>query len=118
MLNVSNSTVFHWAQKGFTPDGIQCRYEDETRKLTFEKHNSGWKNKKPIIVNGTWYGSKAEAEEALGFKPGYLTPYLNGTRKNTKYICRYRQRRGTDYTEIFFYIFGNRLHNKSDKRST
>lgn len=89
MLNVSNSSVFHWAQKGFAPDGIQCRYEDETRELTFEKHNSGWKNKKPIIVNGIWYESKAAAEKALGFKPGYLTPYLNGTRKNTKYICKY-----------------------------
>ena len=89
MLNVSSSTVFNWVQKGFTPNGIQCQYEDETRELKFEKHNSGWKKKKPIIVNGVRYDSKLEAEEALGFKPGYLSPYLNGTRKNKKYICRY-----------------------------
>lgn len=89
MLNISNSTVFNWAQKGFTPNGIQCRYEDETRELKFEKHNSGWKKKKPIIVNGVRYASKIEAEIALGFKPGYLSPYLNGTRKNKKYICKY-----------------------------
>lgn len=89
MLNISNSTVFNWAQKGFTPSGIQCQYEDETRELKFEKHNSGWKKKKPIIVNGVRYGSKADAEKALGFKPGYLSPYLNGTRKNKKYICKY-----------------------------
>lgn len=89
MLGVSNSTVFNWAQKGFTPSGIQCQYEDETRELKFERHDSGWKKKKPIIVNGVLYGSKSEAEKALGFKPGGLSPYLNGTRKNKKYICKY-----------------------------
>lgn len=89
MLGVSKSSVFNWAQRGFTPNGVQCQYEDERRNLKFEKHDSGWKKKKPIIVNGIRYESKADAEKKLGLKPGYLAPYLNGTRKNKKYICKY-----------------------------
>lgn len=88
-LGISNSTVNHWAKKGFTPDGIVCRYEDETRHLSYKKVVPGEYNKKPVIVNGTKYPSIRDAEGALGLKQGYLAPYFRGVRKNTKYICRY-----------------------------
>lgn len=88
-LGVSNSVIVHWAKKGFTPDGIQCKYEDDTRNLRYEPHDSGWKNRKPIIVNGVRYQSKRDAEIALGLSKGYLGPYIAGTRKNKKYICKY-----------------------------
>lgn len=88
-LGVSNSVIVHWAKRGFTPDGIQCRYEDDTRDLRYEPRDSGWKKRKPIIVNGVWYPSKRDAEIALGLSKGYLAPYIAGTRKNSKYICKY-----------------------------
>lgn len=88
-LGVSNSAIVHWAKRGFTPDGIQCRYEDDTRGLRYEPRDSGWKKRKPIIVNGVWYPSKRDAEIALGLSKGYLAPYIAGTRKNSKYICKY-----------------------------
>lgn len=88
-LGICNGTVCRWAKRGFDPEGNICRYSDDKRNLVFEKHNSGWKNKKPIIVNGIRYSSRKEAEEKLGLKSGYLAPYLSGIRKNNKYICEY-----------------------------
>lgn len=88
-LGISNSTVTLWAQKGFSPKGVPCRYADDTRCLVFEGKPKSWWNKKPIIVNGIKYPSRKDAEDALGLKRGYLAPYMNGTRKNKKYICKY-----------------------------
>lgn len=88
-LGLSNSTINHWAKKGFTPNGIVCRYEDEKRVLTYKKTIPGEFNRKPVIVNGVKYSSIRNAEDALGLKHGYLAAYFKGTRKNSKYICRY-----------------------------
>lgn len=88
-LNLNPSTTSDWAKKGFSPKGIECRYVGDTRELVFEKKPLGFYNRKPIIVNGIRYNSKADAEKALGFKPGGLCPYIRGERKNSKYICEY-----------------------------
>lgn len=88
-LDLSPTTTSKWAQKGFSPDGIECRYVDDKRSFVFDKKPNGFYNRKPIIVNGIRYNSKAEAEKALGFKPGGLSPYIRGERKNSRYICEY-----------------------------
>ncbi len=88
-LNLSNSTICNWAKRGFDPSGNICRYTDDERKLEFIPNRSSELHSKPIIVNGVRYNSKKEAEEKLGLSKGYLAPYIAGTRKNSKYICKY-----------------------------
>ena len=88
-LQVSNSVICNWCKKGFDPNGNSCRYKGDNRELTFKKYINGEDKKKPVIVNGIYYPSKADAEKALGIKGGGLSQYLNGNRKNKKYICEY-----------------------------
>lgn len=88
-LNISKSTVYRWAKKGFDDDGNFCRYVGDNRKLEYKRYIIGEKQWKPIIVNGVMYYSKTDAEKKLGLSRGYLAPYLNGTRKNKKFICEY-----------------------------
>ena len=88
-LGVCNSTVTQWAKKGFSPKGIECRLVEDTRKHTFNPNRKHEIHAKPIFVNGVKYPSKAIAEKELGLSKGYLAPYIAGTRKNSKYICKY-----------------------------
>ena len=88
-LNIKKSTAYKWCQNGFDDNGNPCRYNNDTRDLVYKKYINGEQLKKPIIVNGIYYPSKTDAERALNIKGGGLTPYINGTRKNKKYICEY-----------------------------
>lgn len=88
-LSIDKFVVYRWCKKGFDDEGNPCRYDNDTRELTFKKYCIGEANKKPIIVNCIYYPSKADAERALNIKAGGLMPYINGTRKNKKYICEY-----------------------------
>lgn len=88
-IGVHNSTICNWAKKGFDPFGNTCRYTDDTRELNFIPNRNSELHSKPIIVNGTRYNSRKEAEEKLGLSKGYLAPYIAGKRRNNKYICEY-----------------------------
>lgn len=88
-LGVNKTTVGQWAKKGFTPNGIPCKFVNDKRELTYQKTDYGYKNRKPIWVNGVLYPSKRDAEIQLGLSKGYLAPYISGVRKNNKYICEY-----------------------------
>lgn len=88
-LGLHHSTVCKWAKRGFDPNGNICRYVNDNRKIEFIKNRNSELHSKPIIVNGVRYNSKKEAEEKLGLSKGYLAPYIAGTRKNSKYICKY-----------------------------
>lgn len=88
-IGVRNSTISHWAKKGFSPSGIECRLLEDTTTHTYNPNRIHEISAKPIYVNGVWYPSKAIAEKSLGLSKGYLAPYIAGTRKNNKYICKY-----------------------------
>ncbi len=88
-LKISKHVVYRWAKNGFDDQGNFCRYVGDNRKLEYKKFTNGEQNRKPIIVNGVMYESKIDAEKKLGLSKGYLAPYLNGTRKNNKFICKY-----------------------------
>lgn len=88
-LRLHHSTICKWAKKGFDPNGNVCKYADDSRNLKFVSNKNSELHSKPIIVNGVRYNSKKEAEEILGLSKGYLAPYIAGTRKNNKYICKY-----------------------------
>ena len=88
-IGLSNSTIVMWAKRGFDPSGNRCQYDDDKSVHVFKKWENGSQARKPLYVNGVLYPSKADAEKALGLCKGYLAPYLAGTRKNNKYICKY-----------------------------
>lgn len=88
-LNISKFIIYRWCKKGFDDNGNPCRYDNDDRELTFKKYIIGEEKRKPIKVNGIIYPSKIDAERALGIKGGGLSQYLNGKRKNKKYICKY-----------------------------
>lgn len=82
-LGIPNNTVLGWLKRGFDSNGNVCRYDDDTRELTYKPVN------KPVIVNGTRYPSIKAARDALGVGRGVLEYYLKEPRKNAKYICEY-----------------------------
>lgn len=88
-IGLHNSTICKWAKKGFSPNGVICKYLDDETEYIYKPFINGQSNKKPIMVNGTIYPSKNEAEIALGLSKGYLAPYIAGTRKNKLFICEY-----------------------------
>ena len=88
-LGLHPSTVSKWAKRGYAPNGVECRYTDDKSVHVFKRYVKGEKIRKPIYVNGILYESKAAAERSLGLCKGYLAPYIAGTRKNNKYICKY-----------------------------
>lgn len=88
-LGIHHSTVCKWAKKGFSSNGVVCRYVDDNVEYAYKPFINGASQKKPIMVNGIIYPSKTEAENALGLSKGYLAPYIAKTRKSNKYICEY-----------------------------
>ena len=90
-INISENTCHHWLKRGFDPNGNPCRYLNDTRELVFQnRHTKRNKNRaKSVIVNGVKYNSCQEASEKLNLKKSTLYSYLNGSRKNSKYICTY-----------------------------
>lgn len=88
-LGMSQTVISRWARNGFSPSGERCFFEgheEETPKIPKIKFED---RKKKVIVNGVKYNSIREAEDALGINRGTLSPYINGKRKNNKYICEY-----------------------------
>lgn len=88
-LSLHYSTVSKWALKGYTTSGIECRYLNDLNLYEYKPTVKGEKLRKPIIVNGQYFCSVAEAEKQLGLKKGRLAPYIAKNRKNMKFICEY-----------------------------
>ena len=88
-LGVTPTTITRWAQKGFSPDGIKCRYLDDDRECVYKKADPGEKSRRAIMVNGVVYASIKEAEASLGLHKGRLAPYLAKNRKNNAFVCEY-----------------------------
>lgn len=90
--NHTQGTITSWCKRGFDPDGNPCRYDNDTRELTYEDARQKAHSNRPkrnIIVNGVKYASCEEACEKLGLKKSTLYTYLNGYRQSKKYICKY-----------------------------
>lgn len=85
-VGVSQTTVSRWCRNGRDSNGNICRYLDDEREVipnVIEQRNV------PIVVNGEWYPSKESASRALGISSYILTQYLEGKKRDTKYICEY-----------------------------
>lgn len=90
-IGIGERTASEWLKRGFNPDGIPCRYENDTRELVYvNRHTMRNKSKsKPVIVNGVEYRSVEEASCSLHIAKTTIYAYLQGRRKSTKYICKY-----------------------------
>ena len=90
-IGISQHAATQWLKRGFNSDGVPCRYEDDTRELTFvNRYTVRNQNRaKPVIVNGIEYKSCTHASEALGIPRSTLYSYLNRSKHNEKYICEY-----------------------------
>lgn len=90
-INVSENACREWLKRGFDPQENPCRYLNDTRELVFQnRHVKRNKSRaKSVIINGIKYKSCQEASEKLNIPKSTLYSYLNGSRKNPKYICTY-----------------------------
>lgn len=84
-IGVSQTTAARWCRQGRDTQGNTCRYDNDTRNSI----DSSKQKSIPIIVNGVTYKSKEDASRSLKISSYILTQYLNGKRKDTKYICKY-----------------------------
>lgn len=84
-LNHSKGTITGWLKKGFSIDGIVCRYLDDKNEYIYlpSKKTSS----KPIIINNIRYESVIEAARQLGIKETTLHYHIHN---NTgRYIIKY-----------------------------
>jgi len=92
-LGCSPTTIYEWAKRGFSPEGVSCKYDDDTRVLEFEnryvKRNKA--RAKRVIVNGVLYRSCSEASKSLGIPKTTLYSYLQNAKHNSNYICKYEE---------------------------
>ena len=84
-LGIAQTTASRWCRQGYDTYGNVCRYDDDLRKMSPVIKNKFI----PVIINGVWYPNKQSACRALNISHYTLTTYLNGTRKDTQYICNY-----------------------------
>lgn len=85
IVGVSQTTASRWCRNGRDPYGNLCRYDDDKREIICSTE----KNKIPVIINGIWYPSKEKARKAIGVTAYTLTQYLEGKKKDDRYICKY-----------------------------
>lgn len=90
-VGISIRTACEWLKRGFNPQGIPCRYENDTKEFNFvNRHKARNEAKaKTVIVNDVEYKNCDEASKMLNIPKSTLYSYLQGKRHSTKYICRY-----------------------------
>lgn len=60
-------TIIRWCKKGFSPDGIPCRFKNDLSDYVYHRPNKAHPHgMKPITINGITYSSQTEACKILG----------------------------------------------------
>lgn len=101
-IGISETTANSWLKRGFSPDGIPCRYKDDNREIEFiNRYTKRNKDKaRTVIINNIEYSSCEMASKQLHIPKSTLYKYLKGTSHNPKYCCEYGnqkpRRRNTD----------------------
>lgn len=85
-MGLTSTVALRWLKFGFDPYGNPCRYDDDTRELTFTIKK---KAHHPVIVNGVHYKTFAEAGRANGISAQMVADLTNHKYSNPKYICEY-----------------------------
>lgn len=94
-LGCSASRIYSWTRRGFSPDGIPCRYDDDTREL-------GYENRLPNLNHELFCQRVAEIDPSIE---------VIGLFKNTssKIQCRCKEC-GTEWLPTGNNILQNRSH--------
>lgn len=85
-LGLKKGVVLRWVKNGFDAYGNPCRYNDDTRELTFEIKR---KSHHAVVVNGVHYRTFAEAGRANGVSAQTIADLTNHKYSNPKFICEY-----------------------------
>ena len=85
-LGCNVTKLYHWLKNGFDHYGNPIRYDEDKRKLVFERKKGSCY---PVIVNGKKYPSISAASREIGVSSQWLGDILSGKHKSTKYICEY-----------------------------
>jgi len=90
-LGCNVATIYSWAQRGFSPDGMPCRYVGDERALEFENRHTkrNIARSKAIVINGTSYNTCGDASRALGIPKSTIYSWLQGVKHNPNFICKY-----------------------------
>ena len=90
-IGIAERTAEKWLKRGFNPQGVACRYENDDRELTFINRYAvrDQNRSRHVFVNGIEYKSCSEASRILNVPKSTLYSYLNGSRTSTEYICKY-----------------------------
>lgn len=87
-LKHSSSTINRWLRKGFSSNGIVCKYTDDDNEYTYKKPNKTHNNIM-ISINGIIYNSIKEASYKTGYSAVTIRKYLKCQDKNKKLQCEY-----------------------------
>lgn len=87
-LNHTTSTINRWLKKGFSTDGIVCKYTDDNKEHIYIKPNKTHNNI-VISINGIIYNSIREASSKTGYSTCTIRKYLNCLNKDKKLQCEY-----------------------------
>ncbi len=77
----STSTIIRWCKKGFSPDGVPCRFKDDKTEYIYEKPNKVHTNKS-FYYNGKHYNSIEEACKDLHISYHVFCKHYSG-------LCKY-----------------------------
>ena len=90
-LQISDTTAYCWLKRGFSPNGMPCRYlNDNAEKQFVNRYTKRNKAKaKPIEINGVLYSSCEEASNILTIPKSTIYSWLQGKKHNPQYECKY-----------------------------
>ena len=88
VIGKSELTISRWLEKGYSPDGVPCKYKDDLTDYEYIKIDKHSFPSKPILVNGIRYESIVEASKYTGYSTKQLSYYLTKA-KNPPIKCEY-----------------------------
>jgi len=90
-FNVGKNTVYAWCKRGYTTDGLPCKYADEEQKeIPFIKTlGRNVTNIKSVIIDGIYYPTVKSGAEAIGGNSSNLIRAIKANRSYKGHTCSY-----------------------------
>lgn len=91
IYNVSLSSVYNWANKGYSSDGKSCYYQDEGEHSNWYKKykNSHVTNTRMVAVDNNVFETVKSAAEFLKCDPSALIRKIKSNQPYRGHICKY-----------------------------
>lgn len=91
IFNVKRDTIYGWCKRGYTTDGLPCRYYDEEQKeIPFIKTlGAHVTNIKSVVIDGIYYPTVKAGAEAIGGNSSNLIRAIKSNRPYKGHTCNY-----------------------------